>query len=72
MLKIHNLSYAFTDKYLFDDINLNISSGNCLKVSGANGSGKSTLLKNIAGILTNYDGEIEINNQNIKDKKRSG
>ena len=67
MLKIHNLSYAFTDKYLFDDINLNISSGNCLKVSGANGSGKSTLLKNIAGILTNYDGEIELNNQNIKD-----
>tara|TARA_B100000767_G_C19638729_1_gene481577 strand:- start:232 stop:846 length:615 start_codon:yes stop_codon:yes gene_type:complete len=66
MLKIHNLSYAFTDKYLFEDISLNILSGECLKVSGSNGSGKSTFLKNIAGILSNYEGDIHLNNENTQ------
>ena len=51
MLKVDNLSYAYTDKYLFENLNLYLDIKTITKVSGSNGSGKTTFLKNISGIL---------------------
>ena len=67
MLKVHNLSYAYTDKYLFENLNLSLDIKTITKVSGSNGSGKTTFLKNISGILQDYEGEILYLNKNIKD-----
>ena len=67
MLKVDNLSYAYTDKYLFENLNLYLDIKTITKVSGSNGSGKTTFLKNISGILQDYEGEILYLNENIKD-----
>ena len=45
MLKVDNLSYAYTDKYLFENLNLSLDIKTITKVSGSNGSGKTTLAK---------------------------
>ena len=66
MLKVDNLSYAYTDKYLFENLNLYLDIKTIIKVSGSNGSGKTTFLKNISGILQDYEGEILYLNKNIK------
>ena len=60
MLKVDNLSYAYTDKYLFENLNLYLDIKTITKVSGSNGSGKTTFLKNISGILQDYEGEISV------------
>lgn len=44
-----------------DDINFEVSKGECLGIIGTNGSGKSTLLKLITGVLTPSSGTLEIN-----------
>ena len=67
MLKVDNLSYAYTDKYLFENLNFYLDIKTITKVSGSNGSGKTTFLKNISGILQDYEGKILYLNENIKD-----
>ncbi len=45
MLTVSNLSLIFSDKKLFEEVNLKFTQGNCYGVIGANGAGKSTFLK---------------------------
>jgi len=44
--------------HVLDDINLAVSPGEFISIVGASGCGKSTLLRLIAGLDTNYGGEI--------------
>jgi iron complex transport system ATP-binding protein len=68
MIKINNLNISFNSKSNFslsiDD--LSIETGDYISVIGPNGSGKSTFLKVIAGLNSNYSGDILINNKNLK------
>lgn len=50
LLTIKNLTKAYTDKVLFDDIDFSLEEGEKVGVIGINGTGKSTLLKIIAGL----------------------
>jgi len=45
MLTVSNLSLIFSDKKLFEEVNLKFTQGNCYGIIGANGAGKSTFLK---------------------------
>src|SRR3954463_13411170 len=45
---------------IFDDINLELSSGEVLALVGPNGSGKSSLLRLVAGLLRESAGRIEL------------
>lgn len=49
MLKINNLSAKINDKEILSDINIEMSPGDVLLITGHNGSGKSTLLHSIMG-----------------------
>ena len=49
MLSVNNLSVQYGKRVLFDEVNVNFSSGNCYGVIGANGSGKSTFLNILSG-----------------------
>ncbi|BAU12315.1 ABC transporter ATP-binding protein [Leptolyngbya sp. NIES-3755] len=71
-LTIENLSftYAGQSKPALQGINLSISSGDIVLITGATGSGKSTLLNCLAGIAPSYtagtlSGEILYQNQSI-------
>ena len=60
MLRVGKV-YKSTKKQVLRDINLSFFYGAKIGVLGLNGSGKSTLLKIIAGLDTDYLGEIESN-----------
>jgi phospholipid/cholesterol/gamma-HCH transport system ATP-binding protein len=69
IIKIENLSKAFGDLVILDDISLNVKAGENLVVFGRSGTGKSVLLKCIIGLLKPDNGNIFIKDQNIVNLK---
>ncbi len=57
---IRNLTFAYENEPVLQDINLCVTKGISLGIVGPNGGGKSTLLKLIVGILPLQTGQIEI------------
>jgi sulfate-transporting ATPase len=55
-----NLTKAYGDKLLFDDLSFNLPPGGIVGVIGPNGAGKSTLFKLITGQETADDGAVKI------------
>ena len=66
-ISISNLSYKINNKIILDNINLKINYKDKIFIYGKSGEGKSTLLKIIMKYLSDYDGDIFINNVNLKD-----
>lgn len=60
MIAVSNLSLVFSDKKLFEDVNLKFTQGNCYGVIGANGAGKSTFLKLLSGEREPSSGNVII------------
>lgn len=65
-LTIRNLAISYklqrqaTFIHALDQVNLTVSSGEFVTIVGPSGCGKSTLLHAVAGLLSNYTGEILI------------
>lgn len=66
-LYIRDLSFSFEGKRIFDKFNLEIKKGGKYAVIGSSGSGKSTLVNIILGNLKNYEGNVLINEVELKD-----
>lgn len=60
MITVSNLSFQFDGQYLFKNVDLKFTPGNCYGVIGANGAGKSTFFKLLCGELEPTTGNIEI------------
>lgn len=58
MIKIENLSYAYTENNIINNMNFNFSEGKIYRIVGNNGIGKTTLLKLIYGNLIPSEGKI--------------
>jgi ABC transport system ATP-binding/permease protein len=58
LLDLKNITVAFGEKKLVENLNLTLGPQQCLGLLGQNGSGKTSLLKVIQGIATNYTGDI--------------
>ena len=69
MLTIQDLSYAYSDRFLFKNLSFHLNPGEVIKISGANGSGKTTLIKILTGILKNYEGKISLKYEEEKSLK---
>ena len=68
-LKIKNVNFRYEDKkdkVFPHNLDLTINKGEIVGLFGKSGSGKSTLLHLITGLLKPLEGEITINNFNIK------
>lgn len=68
-ISVKNLSVAYESNTIIEDMNLSIPKGKISIIIGANGCGKSTLLKTIARINKPKNGDIFINDKNIKKVK---
>lgn len=68
-IEIKNMSYAYpgSEELALKDINLGISCGTKLCISGPNDSGKTTLTNTLAGLNHKYKGMITINNYSLRD-----
>lgn len=64
-VEIKNLSKAFGDHIVLDDVSLSIREGQNFVVFGRSGTGKSVLLKCISRLLMPDKGEIFIDGENI-------
>lgn len=58
MLQVSDISLQFSDRKLFDDVNIKFLPGNCYGLIGANGAGKSTFLKILSGDIDPTTGHI--------------
>jgi heme exporter protein A len=46
-------------RVLFEHLDLRIEAGDIIELRGANGSGKTTLLRCLAGLTTDFDGDVQ-------------
>lgn len=60
MITVTGLGLRFSDKKLFDDVNVKFTPGNCYGVIGANGAGKSTFVKILSGEIEPNEGTVSI------------
>lgn len=58
MITVSNVSLLFSDRKLFDNVNIKFTPGNCYGVIGANGAGKSTFLKILSGDVQPTTGDV--------------
>jgi iron complex transport system ATP-binding protein len=66
MIKIRNLTFSYKNEKILKNISFSVSKGDFLVILGPNGSGKSTLLKCVNYLLKNFEGEILIENTDIR------
>lgn len=58
MLSIANLGCERDERVLFEGLGFDVAAGTLMQIQGANGSGKTTLLRILAGLNSEYTGEI--------------
>ncbi|MFO8046231.1 MAG: cytochrome c biogenesis heme-transporting ATPase CcmA [Halomonas sp.] len=57
-LQARKLACERDDRWLFENLDLDIRAGEIVRIEGPNGSGKTTLLKILSGQLADYQGEL--------------
>ena len=60
VIEVHNVSKAYGDKLLFENLSFSVPPGGIVGVIGPNGAGKSTLFKLITGQETADSGQVDI------------
>lgn len=58
MIEVKNLTKAFGEKVVLDNINMVFETGKTNLIIGQSGSGKTVLMKNLVGLLTPTSGEV--------------
>ena len=65
LVELSNVSYAYKNTYVLENVNLKIFSGDFIGVIGPNGGGKTTIVKLILELLKPTSGNINLQKQNI-------
>ena len=65
MLNISDINISYSNKHIFKNAYVKFYNGNIHAVIGASGSGKTTLIKVLNGLLKEYDGDVQIDQQAI-------
>lgn len=67
-IEMKGLSYKYKENqnYVLQNINLSISKNQVIGIIGRNGSGKTTLIRILSGFYDDYEGQVFINNINLK------
>jgi simple sugar transport system ATP-binding protein len=73
MLEMNKITKEFPGVKALDNVNFKVGDSEIHALVGANGAGKSTLMKILAGVYSNFDGEIIIDNKkvNISNPKKA-
>jgi energy-dependent translational throttle protein EttA len=60
VIEVNNLTKAYGEKLLFDDLSFSLPPGGIVGVIGPNGAGKTTLFKLITGVETPDSGSVKV------------
>ena len=63
MIELKNISVAFKDKVVLDNLSLTASKGEIIGLAAPNGTGKTTLFNVMANFLKPTNGEVTFNNK---------
>ena len=69
-INIKNITMSFGENTVLDDISLDINSNGIYAIVGRSGAGKSTLINIISGLDTPTDGEIFLDEENLRASKQ--
>lgn len=77
MLEAVNVSHVFNcgtpfQRQVLSEVNLKLTVGQCLLVTGANGSGKTTLARIMSGLETPTSGSVHLQGEKLCDARRNG
>lgn len=68
-VEFKNVSFKYprTERYILKNVSTKINAGEHLSIVGQNGAGKTTFIKLLCRLYDNYEGEILVNDVNIKE-----
>ena len=66
VISIRNLEKSYGSKQVLKGINLDVYPGQVLGYIGPNGAGKSTTVKILCGLLSDYEGEVQVKGYDLK------
>lgn len=69
ILSVQNLSCERGYRPLFEHLQFDVSGGDILRITGANGSGKTSLLNILAGLSSQFEGDIAFKGEALKTVK---
>jgi manganese/zinc/iron transport system ATP- binding protein len=69
-LHIHDLTVAYRDKRVLNDVDLTIPPGKLVAIIGPNGAGKSTLIKAVLDLVPRVAGTVEIFGRPYREQRR--
>lgn len=67
-IKFDQLSFAYNEHKVLNNINLTINKGDFCAVLGKNGAGKTTLVKHMNGLLKSTGGRLLVDGEDTRDK----
>lgn len=70
VIEIKNLTVAYGEGTVLENINLEIEKGDFIALVGPNGAGKSTLIKTILDFLKPITGTIKINGKSYREERK--
>ena len=70
MLLANNISFKYSERFLFKNLDLSVPPKTITQIKGRNGTGKTTLIKILSNILIPTTGEIYWNGKNINKNTR--
>ena len=65
-IKINRLGFSYKDKKVLDSITMQFENGKIYALIGRSGIGKSTIVNLLSGEFADYEGEILINDKDMK------
>ena len=69
VLEINKVSKNYGTKQAVKEVSLKLNKGEITGLIGHNGAGKSTLMGIVTGLILNYQGDVMVNGENIKNRK---
>ena len=69
-ISINNLTFAYDNRVIFNDLSVSFPQGGFCSILGPNGSGKTTLLKCIVGLLQPSGGTIILDGKPMAEYKK--
>ncbi len=69
IIEVKNLTKKFGDFVAVDDISFSVEQGKIFAFLGPNGAGKTTTIKMLTTLLEPTNGEVKINNFNLKNER---
>ncbi len=66
IIEFEHLTKQFPGAKALDDVGFSVRRGELHAICGENGAGKSTLMKVLAGIITDYQGELRLDGKTVR------